>query len=85
MCPVKNLITGGAGFIGSHVVDALIGRGGMADVYRGIDVVLDRDAGHAVRTFVERGFEHHTVLAWGELRPELRQAARLLELELVEC
>lgn len=50
-----------------------------------LDVVLDTDALHAVRTFVERGFEHHAVLAWGELRPQLRQAARLLDLELVEC
>jgi len=50
-----------------------------------LDVVLDGDAADAVRTFVERGFEHHTVLAWGEMRPQLRQAARLLDLELVEC
>jgi L-fucose isomerase-like protein len=50
-----------------------------------VDVVLDRDAGNAVRTFVERGFEHHTVLAWGDLRPQLRRAASLLDLELVEC
>jgi L-fucose isomerase-like protein len=50
-----------------------------------LDVVLDGEATDAVRTFVERGFEHHTALAWGELRPQLRQAARLLDLELVEC
>jgi L-fucose isomerase-like protein len=50
-----------------------------------LEVALDGDALGAVRTFVERGFEHHVVLAWGELRPQLRQAARLLDLELVEC
>jgi L-fucose isomerase-like protein len=50
-----------------------------------LEVVLDGDALSAVRTLVERGFEHHVALAWGELRPQLRQAARLLDLELVEC
>ena len=33
-------------------VDALIGRGGMADVYRGADVVLDRDV--AIKVLTER-------------------------------
>src|SRR5262252_6302786 len=50
-----------------------------------IDVRLDRDAVTTVRTLVERGFEHHTVLAWMELRPQLRRAAQILGLELVEC
>jgi serine/threonine protein kinase len=33
-------------------VDALIGRGGMADVYRGADVILDRDV--AIKVLTER-------------------------------
>lgn len=50
-----------------------------------VDVRLDRDAAATVRTIVDRGFEHHTVLAWAELRPQLRRAAQVLGLELVEC
>ncbi len=50
-----------------------------------VDVRLDGDAAATVRTFVERGFEHHAVIAWAELRPQLRRAAKILDLELVEC
>ena len=50
-----------------------------------VDVRLDGDAVTTVRTLVERGFEHHTVLAWMELRPQLRRAAQILGLDLVEC
>ena len=50
-----------------------------------VDVRLDTDAAEFVRTVVERGFEHHTVLAWAELRPQLRRAAQQLGLPLVEC
>ena len=50
-----------------------------------LDVRLDGDAAEFVRTVVERGFEHHTVLAWSELRPQLRRAAQQLGLPLVEC
>ena len=50
-----------------------------------VDVGLDGDAVTTMRTLVERGFEHHTVLAWTELRPQLRRAAQILGLELVEC
>lgn len=50
-----------------------------------VDVRLDGDAFTTVRTLVERGFEHHTVLAWMDLRPQLRRAAQILGLELVEC
>lgn len=49
-----------------------------------VDVLVDGDAEGLVRTIVEGGFEHHTVLAWGELRPRLRTASALLGLELVE-
>ncbi len=37
---------------GRYRVDAEIGRGGMADVYRGIDVVLDREV--AIKVLTER-------------------------------
>ncbi len=37
---------------GRYRVDALIGRGGMADVYRGVDVVLDRAV--AIKVLTER-------------------------------
>ena len=49
-----------------------------------LDVRLDGDAERSVRALVEAGVEHHTVLAWGELQPQLRRAARLLELETIE-
>ena len=49
-----------------------------------LDVHIDGDAGAFVRTLVERGFEHHTVLAWADIRPQLRTVANLLGLELVE-
>jgi L-fucose isomerase-like protein len=54
--------------------------------YKGnsLDVRLDGDAMHAVRTLVESGFEHHVILAWAELRPELRAVAALLDLEVIE-
>ncbi len=37
---------------GRYRVDALIGRGGMADVYRGVDVILDREI--AIKVLTER-------------------------------
>lgn len=49
-----------------------------------VDVRIDGGAAGFVRALVERGFEHHTVLAWAELRPQLRQVATRLGLELVE-
>lgn len=50
-----------------------------------VDVRIDGEARELVRVIVEGGFEHHTVLAWSELRAPLRTAAGLLGLELVEC
>lgn len=54
--------------------------------YKGnsLDVRLDGDAMHTVRTFVESGFEHHVVLAWADFRTALRDMAALLDLEVVE-
>ena len=49
-----------------------------------LDVHIDGDASTFVRALVERGFEHHTVLAWADLRPDLRTAATSLGIELVE-
>lgn len=49
-----------------------------------VDVRIDGGAESFVRALVERGFEHHTVLAWAELKPQLRRAATILGLELVE-
>ena len=49
-----------------------------------VDVAIDGGAAKFVTALVERGFEHHTVLAWTELRPQLRRAAISLGLELVE-
>lgn len=49
-----------------------------------LDVLVDGDVENFVRTVVERGFEHHTVLAWADLRPQLRTFATSLGLEIVE-
>ncbi|MGH7920541.1 MAG: hypothetical protein ACREQM_11440 [Candidatus Dormibacteraceae bacterium] len=49
-----------------------------------IDVRLEGGSMRVVRTLIESGFEHHTVLAWAELRPQLRRAAQLLGMDLVE-
>lgn len=49
-----------------------------------LDVRIDGDASTFVRVLVESGFEHHTVLAWADLRPNLRAAATSLGIELVE-
>jgi eukaryotic-like serine/threonine-protein kinase len=42
----------GTTLAGRYRVDAMIGRGGMADVYRGADVVLDREV--AIKVLTER-------------------------------
>jgi L-fucose isomerase-like protein len=47
-------------------------------------VRLDSDAERFINDLVEHGWEHHTVLAWGDFRPELRQAGRLLDLPVHE-
>ena len=48
------------------------------------DVQLDIDASAFVHTLVHQGFPHHTVLAWNDIRPQLRTAADLLGIPVVE-
>jgi L-fucose isomerase-like protein len=49
-----------------------------------VDVRLCGDAEATVRTLIEEGFEHHTVLAWADVAPEVRTLAAVLGLELIE-
>ena len=48
------------------------------------DVQLDVDASAFVHSLVHQGFPHHTVLAWTDVRPQLRTAADLLGIPVVE-
>lgn len=48
------------------------------------DVRLEVDATRFVHALVHQGFPHHTVLAWTDVRPELRTAADLLGIPIVE-
>lgn len=48
------------------------------------DVRLDSDAVEFVTALVTGGFPHHTVLAWTDVRPELRAIADELGIEVVE-
>lgn len=48
------------------------------------DVRLDIDATAFVHALVHEGFPHHTVLAWTDVRPQLRTAADLLDIPVVE-
>ena len=48
------------------------------------DVELDVDATSFVHALVHEGFPHHTVLAWTDVRPQLRTAADLLDIPVVE-
>lgn len=47
-------------------------------------VVLDSDAETFVQGLVTGGFPHHTVLAWSDVRPQLRAAADLIDVPVVE-
>jgi L-fucose isomerase-like protein len=47
-------------------------------------VRLDADATAFVHGLVTGGFPHHTVLAWTDVRPQLRTAADLLDIPVVE-
>jgi len=48
------------------------------------DVRLDTDATTFVHGLVTGGFPHHTVLAWTDVRPELRAAADHLGIPVTE-
>lgn len=67
----------------------LIASGTVLDVpnrFQGntADVRLDSDATEFVTALVTGGFPHHTVLAWVDVRPELRAVADELGIEVVE-
>jgi L-arabinose isomerase len=47
-------------------------------------VRLDGDAATFVTGLVTGGFPHHTVLAWSDVRPQLRAAADLLGITVVD-
>jgi L-fucose isomerase-like protein len=47
-------------------------------------VRMDSDAKRFMNDLVEHGWEHHTVLAWGDFRPKLRQVGRLVDLPVHE-
>ena len=65
-------------------------RGGGGSIVRtaapdvAADVELDVDATSFVHSLVHQGFPHHTVLAWTDVRPQLRTAADLLGIPVVE-
>jgi hypothetical protein len=48
------------------------------------DVRLDADAIEFVTALVTGGFPHHTVMAWSDVRPELRAVADELGIPVVE-
>lgn len=48
------------------------------------DVELDVDVTAFAHSLVQQGFPHHTVLAWTDVRPQLRTAADLLGIPVVE-
>ena len=48
------------------------------------EIVLDVDATSFVHALIHEGFPHHTVLAWTDVRPQLRTAADLLGIPVVE-
>lgn len=48
------------------------------------DVLVDADAQRLVESLLLGGFPHHTVLAWTDVRPQLRTAADLLGIPVVE-
>ncbi len=49
-----------------------------------LNVRFNQPAQELVEKLVESGFEHHYVLCHGDIRKELRQISKLLDLELIE-
>jgi L-arabinose isomerase len=48
------------------------------------DVVLDGNATRVVRQLVAGGAEHHHVIAWEDVRPQLRRVAQIVGIPVVE-
>jgi UDP-glucose 4-epimerase len=67
---VRAAVTGGAGFIGSHVVDALVGRGDEVHVVDNLTTGR-RENVNAAATLHERDIREPLESLFGELRPEL--------------
>ncbi|WP_338833067.1 L-fucose/L-arabinose isomerase family protein [Neomoorella humiferrea] len=49
-----------------------------------LPVRLETPVSQALDTLINKGFEHHYVLTYGDFTKEMREFARLLELEIVE-
>lgn len=49
-----------------------------------LPVHLDNPVERAIQTILDRGFEHHYVLIYGDYTRELRELARLLAIEIIE-
>lgn len=63
------LVTGGAGFVGSHLVDALVERGDRVRVYDNLDAQVHGEAGDGGGRWLNPGAEL--------IRGDVRDAARL--------
>lgn len=49
-----------------------------------VEVQLDSSASDFVHALIEEGFEHHVVVGWAEVRPQVRWVAQQLGAQLVE-
>jgi UDP-glucose 4-epimerase len=67
---VRAAVTGGAGFIGSHVVDALVARGDEVHVVDNL-ATGRRENVHAAATLHEHDIRRPLDELFGEIRPEL--------------
>jgi UDP-glucose 4-epimerase len=67
---VRAAVTGGAGFIGSHVVDALVARGDEVHVVDNL-ATGRRENVHAAATLHEHDIREPLEVLFGQIRPEL--------------
>jgi len=67
--PTRAIVTGGAGFIGSHVVDALLAEG------HGVTVVDDLSAGDAARVASEADLRELDIVDLAALRSVVQEVA----------